>query len=239
MGYNKNMVLLLAIVIFLLSITGCTRNESQEKVKLDNSESAKKHNEAASNTYENIHINNYNDIVKLYNSGKKKEAEEKIKEMVKEYDEGIYEMAQGYILFKEKNYEEALIKYEKAVEKDPNLEEAYKNMVSILILKKDFERALTAIEEGLNRFPENTDLIFNKGQILYVQEKYEEAIKEFQSLVAKGYHYDAYRLVGLSYMKVNDKENAIENLNLFISKAPDEDPIKEKIIELVDSMKSE
>ncbi|WP_284643361.1 tetratricopeptide repeat protein [Paenibacillus silviterrae] len=132
--------------------------------------------------------------------------------------DGRYDFALGNIYRQEKDMKNALLYYDQAIKKTPSLPEAYNNIAAIFMLDNRLDEALNTINDGLAKQPDFKDLQFKKGQILFMKGTYSDAIQVLQPLTAVPEYVDAYRFIGLSYVKDGKREQAAEALQLYLQK---------------------
>lgn len=96
-------------------------------------------------------------------------------------------LSQGQILISEGNFKAALVTFEKAIEKNPYLKEAYIQMGICHENLHQCDSALNVYSRLLNLYPDNTAAYYYSGICKYSQKKFEEAIQFFdKAIVSKG-----------------------------------------------------
>ncbi|NET09514.1 MAG: tetratricopeptide repeat protein, partial [Symploca sp. SIO2B6] len=83
---------------------------------------------------------------------------------------------QGYAFFFESRYEDAIALYDKAIDMDPDLYDAWLGKAATLLVLQDFDGALTAYEKAIALRQDSFEAWFGKGAVLRKLERYEEAI---------------------------------------------------------------
>jgi len=163
----------------------------------------------------------YAEALSLIQQGKLDAARKKLETgMLKEPAEGKYDFALGNIDRLQSNTDQALVHYAKAVQKTPQLKEAYNNMTAIYMLQQKNDDALTTVNEGLKQDPKDKELLFKKGQLLYLKANYDQAVEVLQPLVHDTEYVEAYRFIALSYVKQNDRPQALHALKVYLQKTP-------------------
>lgn len=134
------------------------------------------------------------------NSFAQSEIETLVKEGIKYHDNG--------------NYDKAIESYEKALEINPKSTLANYEIALSYFSKGDYKEAITHSDIVLKQ---DEDLLLQaymtKGSALDMLGKTKESIKLFKTAIKKtDGHYLLYYNLGLNYFKVNDFENAEENV---------------------------
>ena len=118
--------------------------------------------------------------------GKKKKGEvdedEEEKPLMEKYEEGeeVEFHDKGVQLFKDEKYEEAIVFFNKAIEKDPGYEKAWYNKGLIQKKLGRDDDALESFTKALEVFPDYSKAWFNKGIILQKLYRYVEAIECYE-----------------------------------------------------------
>lgn len=224
---QKSKIFLVMMVLSILTIfIGCTK-----EVASDESEKKAVNKELAQK---------YAQGTELYNKGEFEKAREIFIDCIeKDKKEGKYEIALGNTYLKEKNYDKALTYYQNAIAKSPNYIESYNNSAGILMLKKEYDKVLDILEKGLEIEENNNELLFKKGQTLFVKEDYEVAIKVFDQLKEDAKYFEVYRFIGLSYLKLDNKKEALKNLKEYVKIAPENAKPKKSISDIISLIQGE
>lgn len=163
----------------------------------------------------------YIDAMTLIQQGKLDAARKKLEAgLAKEPGEGKYDFAMGNIERLQSNQDKALDNYQKAVQKSPHLKEAYNNITAIYMLQQKYDDALMAANNGLKQDSMFKDLLFKKGQLLYLKSDYSQAIDILKPLIDDRDYIEAYRFLALSYLKQNDRQQALQALKVYLQKTP-------------------
>ena len=88
-------------------------------------------------------------------------------------------LRKGEVLAEERRYSEALAAFEKAVELNPNLEEAWYNKGNILVRMSRNTDALNAYEKLVKMHPEKSEVWYNRGNVLVKLKRYSEALESY------------------------------------------------------------
>lgn len=91
-------------------------------------------------------------------------------------------MDEGLKLFEEGNIKEAITKFEKAVEEDPNNAVAYGNMGKLYRQQGKLGKAFRNLQKVLAITPEDMDAQFELGELLVEKEQYYDAVTYFSGL---------------------------------------------------------
>ncbi len=162
----------------------------------------------------------YIQAVSLIKEGDVKEAKTLLEACIKkDPEDGRYNFMLANAYRNEKNFKEALENYYLTIEKSPEIKEGYNNIAAILMVEKDYEKAKEIINTGLNDFPDYSELIFKKAQLKYFDESYKETINLMKKIVDDKNYIEGYRFIGLSYLKIENKEKASENFNIYLEKS--------------------
>lgn len=142
----------------------------------------------------------------------------------------------GSLAFMEKNYQEAIRYYEKAIALSPDNPDFYGSLMEVYFFSGNKEKLKEVIKEYRKRFPDKPDIIppqpghepdppeygcINKGIEYINQQNYKEAQKCFkEALRINPCSYVAEYGLGLCYM-TSDKEKAKEHFTKAIQFKPD------------------
>ncbi|MFZ5968859.1 MAG: tetratricopeptide repeat protein [Bacillota bacterium] len=218
MNINRRMLFFMVLFAFWsIFAIGCTSNEEKKQAQLDKQ---------------------YAEALVLFEQGELEKASQLLQQCIDQSpDNGKYDFALGNIFRTRKDNEKALAHYLSATEKSPQIKEGYNNISAIYMLEGKYDEALAVIEDGLKKFPSFSDLIFKKAQLIYFKGEYEETIKQMQKIVTDSQYIEAYRFIGLSYLKLGDKVKALENLEIYLEKTPDDIKGKQEIHRIVAELK--
>lgn len=98
-------------------------------------------------------------------------------------DEGAAFNLWGNVLGDQKRYDEAIAKYEKAIEFDPKLVLPYNNWGVALRAQGKYDEAIAKYQKAIELDPKLAPLYNNWGLALQDQKKYDEAIAKYQKAI--------------------------------------------------------
>ncbi|AWX58618.1 tetratricopeptide repeat protein [Brevibacillus brevis] len=232
---SKKIVYSIVCITSLIVISGCN-DKNQASTEQTPSQNVKPSSEKVVQEAkkESELTTKYEQGVNLYNQGKLDEALAIFKEcLAKDSTNGSYEYYIGNILRKNNDFQNALVNYKNAIEKSPDLIEAYNNSAAIQMATQSFDEALETVNKGLIQKPDFADLQFKKAQILYVKQQFKESIALLAPLAEDPAYFEASRFLGLSYINLNDKTKALEHFNIYLKQAPEGIPFKETVKQMV------
>jgi len=87
---------------------------------------------------------------------------------------------QGNALFFESRYEDAIAVYDKAIQLDPDLYEAWFGKASSLVVQQHYDDALEAYDQALNLKSDSVEAWFGKGTVLRKLQRWDDAIAAFE-----------------------------------------------------------
>ncbi|MEO8954326.1 MAG: tetratricopeptide repeat protein [Ktedonobacteraceae bacterium] len=118
---------------------------------------------------------------------------------------------EGYELFEQGKYEEAIHAYDQAIRLNPNDEKAYNNKGYALENLKRYEEAIQSYDQAIRLNPNYADAYDNKGIALYNLKRYEEAIQAYdQAIRLNPNHANAYNNKGAALFNLKRYEEAIQ-----------------------------
>ncbi|MEM7773122.1 MAG: tetratricopeptide repeat protein [Cyanobacteria bacterium P01_A01_bin.37] len=91
---------------------------------------------------------------------------------------------QGNALFFESRYDDAIATYDKAIQLDPDLYEAWFGKASSLVVQQHYDDALDAYHRSLELNPDSVEAWFGKGTVLRKLQNLDEAIVAFEKASA-------------------------------------------------------
>ena len=125
---------------------------------------------------------------------------------------------EGYDLYNQGRYEEAIECYNKALEIDPDYGDAWNNKGIVLDDLGRYEEAIECYNKALEIDPDNAYVWNNKGVSLYHLGRYEEAIECYNKALEIDPNYgDAWFNKGNALSKLGRYEEAIECFNRALS----------------------
>lgn len=231
----KRTIYTLVLITSILISSACSDNDKATSSKLSSN------NEFTQSTQNVKEITASNEVAKKFEQGVSLYNQEKLDEALKVFQEcvtqdkvnGQYEYYIGNIMRKKKDFQNALVNYQNAIKKSPDLVEAYNNSAAIQMATQNFDQALETVDTGLSKQPDFKDLQFKKAQILYVKQQFKESIALLTPLAEDPAYFEANRFLGLSYINLNDKTKALEHFNIYLKQAPEGIPFKETVKQMV------
>lgn len=117
----------------------------------------------------------------------------------------------GNALYELERYDEAVVKYQQAIEMAPDDATYYSNLGGAYKEMEEYELAMAAYAEAVALNP-NYDAVYNRwGNILYNLERYEEAAEKYRQAIAIDPNDAVYRSnLGGAYRKLGEWELAAE-----------------------------
>ncbi|CAG7633522.1 hypothetical protein PAESOLCIP111_03474 [Paenibacillus solanacearum] len=182
-------------------------------------------------------LSDYQKAVSLIQQGKWEEAQPLLEKCIhSEPGNGECEFHLGNVYRKRSNFSDALTHYENAINKTPNIKEAYNNAAAIKMTEGKYDDALLIINHGLGQDANNQELLFKKAQLIYFNADYKQTIEIMSRLVVENQYFEAYRFMGLSYLKLGNKVKGLDNLKIYLEMAPstvkDKNDIERIVLEL-------
>ncbi|WXR62993.1 tetratricopeptide repeat protein [Peptostreptococcaceae bacterium AGR-M142] len=224
---NKKIILLFILIFTFVITSACSNDEESSNNK---EEVVNKEDDENKVDKDLLFQEDYQKATIMIQEGKLKEAKEELDGLIKSNPNNYnYYFSYGTIFLKERDYKNALEKFNKVIELDSSIIQAYNNIIGIHMLDKEYDKAISVLDKALEIEPENKDLKFKKGQLLFVKESYQESIELLSELKEEEAYFEVYRFIGLSNINLNNKKEAIKNLELYLKKAPDGIPVKESI----------
>lgn len=166
-----------------------------------------------------------NEILDLISGRKWKEAELRLKQLVKQRNDALSLALFGMLRYKQQRYDEALEILDRAAKKSPLWPNLffYRGLVNSQLGKNDDARAdyLKLIEFNPNHFEAH----YNLGLLLARQHKYSEAVAVFEqatNLAGGARRARAHYQLGRAWLEQGDayREQAVKNFNLAIRHSP-------------------
>jgi len=133
--------------------------------------------------------------------------------------ENLYE--QGYQVYNEFKYDEAIKYFDLAIEADPGCYKAYNGKGIALCFKRNYKEGMELISKALEMKPDFPYANFNMAMAYKLQNDYDNALKWFDRAIALD-PKDTWSYYGIStiYADRNDAVKAVE----YLKKAVDLDP---------------
>ncbi len=144
------------------------------------------------------------------------------------------QFALAYELHKNKNYEEAVNYYKKAISINPKMAEPYINIVQIYRLQNDTAKANAAINHGLSNLPDNKELlamknevqtevasnIYNSATKYFNSGNYKEALSQYLKIQMQT--PEVLYSIASCYFELGENEKAIEYFKKVLEKSPND-----------------
>ncbi len=113
-------------------------------------------------------------------------------------------------LFDDNKYPQAIIRYQDAIKRVPDIPEVYVSLANAFMKLKRYDEAKKVLEKGLEN-NKNSHLIYSNMGILFARmKKYNDAIKMFdQAIFGDPKNVSYYNLKGSLYFSVNDFKTAL------------------------------
>ncbi len=140
-----------------------------------------------------------------------------------------FESGNGY--YSKGQYEESAAAYQRAIQKDPNYQDAYANLGVVYYRLGKFDLAETQYKKALALKSSDADTSYNLGA-LYLQQAlikgnppdkaaFEQAIKQLeQALATSAQLKEPYFSLGVAYRAIGEKNKAIEAFKKFLASSP-------------------
>lgn len=131
---------------------------------------------------------------------------------------------EAYKLIEKSDYEDAIRKSELAIEKDPNLAEAYKTLALAYCDSGSVEKALEPAQRAVSLAPDGATYRYVLGKTLFKLERYSDAIRQLQTAIRiKPEYPKALYWLARAYDLTNQPQEADATLDRAIKIKPDED----------------
>ena len=167
-------------------------------------------------------INDLKNANKTLTSGFINEAIEESKVLVNKYkDNSICYYRLGHAYKKNKDFDNAIINFNKAIELNPynsKYKDEIRNISNVEMLKgkdaydlKDYQMALDYFNKALEYDPSNSAAMFRIGNIYYAIKEYKKAANVLQGgLKINNRNYKVLYMVGKCYVAMNEYEKALD-----------------------------
>ena len=131
-------------------------------------------------------------------------------------------LSEGTKLFGEGKYDEAIVSFEKVVDKFPNNIEGYYNLGLSYLRKGDVDQAIASFEKAAELNPEALPVFLALGEAYFSKGDNEKAMESYQQAIEidpenPGAHYN----LGMVYYKLNKTEEALLSFDTCIGFAPE------------------
>ena len=170
-------------------------------------------------------INDLKNVSKTLSSGFVLEAIEETEALLEKYkDNSIVHYRLGFAHKENKDYENAVLNFNKARELNPYnslYKDEIENIAKIEILKgkeaydvKDYQTALEYFNKALSYDPENTSAMFRIGNIYYAIKDYEKAAEILQrGIELQPKNYKVLYMIAKCYIAIDDSDKALSFLD--------------------------
>jgi Tfp pilus assembly protein PilF len=130
----------------------------------------------------------------------------------------------GYDLMSRGRFDEAIEKIRRAHELDPLSLVINRNLGQVLYRARRYDEATEALQKTLEMDPNFSFVHFYLGSIYLRNSRYEEALAEFQKEkeIAKGWRIRVEAWIGVAYLKMGQREKAVEVLDGLLEKSKQE-----------------
>lgn len=126
---------------------------------------------------------------------------------------------QGNLWYSAKNYDSALVCYERASRLDPDNPLPYYDLANAYYKINKFSQAKTQIEEYIKRSDNTPADQIQYANILYLAKDYDKAIQKMQGLISSGHELPyMFRVIGYSQYEKGEYQNALANMDKFFAK---------------------
>jgi protein O-GlcNAc transferase len=116
----------------------------------------------------------------------------------------------GVVLFNDRQYDEAIVNFQKALELNPNLIHAYNYLGNAFQEKKQFDESIKYYQKAIKVNPADPIAYINLGILFQNTKQHEKAIKYFKAALQLNPNlYQAYDYMGLSLTMESNMEKAI------------------------------
>lgn len=136
-----------------------------------------------------------------------------IRDKIRTVKHSISHNKMGLLFFRKGLMDEAIVEFEHAIEKNPELVESYNNLGTALIQKGDLSDAIGILKKATDMEPNFADLRNNLGMALGKAKKYEEAMGEFQAALEINPNYLDPHL-NIATILLESVKNSPEDKNL-------------------------
>lgn len=234
---SKNMMAI--VLIPLLTLTACGGEAKQESIENDSDIAAIEAAVKEGEQEQNKNQKRYEEAVSAYESGDMEGAKKSLKSLIEEEPENaLYAYAYGNVFLKEKDYESARAQYDRTIELEPSLIEAYNNAAGICMLGGDLEKAQGYVQSALEIKPEDSELLFKSGQLYFATADYKKSIEIFDQIPDESRSFEIYRFLGLDKAYLGDAESAMKEFKKYLDLAPDKAPTKQTVQSMYETLKA-
>ena len=124
-----------------------------------------------------------------------------------------YQQAEMFV--NEQRFDEARREYQKVIELDPMLPQAYLGLGNIHLAQFKFDLALKTYTQAIELKLQSPEIYCNRGIVYTKQGQYERAIADFQQVLAINANYTPARFeLGFVYQQMGEYEKAVREYEL-------------------------
>ncbi|WP_461052231.1 tetratricopeptide repeat protein [Spirosoma arcticum] len=129
----------------------------------------------------------------------------------------------GDIYWQGRNLNLAVENYKKAIDANPNYAPAYHQLAELYFLVNRYKEAASYEDKYVNVSKDNRqETLLRQAQFHFLAKDYQRAVNLIDSnRTALAQNPIVYRIQGWAYSSLKQPQKAIENINMFIDKAPD------------------
>lgn len=128
----------------------------------------------------------------------------------------------GVIAYKKRDFEKALIYFNKALEQDKIKPQVYYNLALTLQCINDYDNAIKNYNTFLKIKPDDYDGLFNIALIYNLKGDFESAIKFFEKCIKLKKEADTIQALVLAYIDNNQAQKALELIKNLLKKNSDD-----------------
>ena len=126
------------------------------------------------------------------------------------------------ILVRQQYFEDAVIRYERALARNSNYLQAYFNLAGLHARQTDYGLALSVLQRGLTNLPDNVELLFQMGRVHFVQARYSKARKTLNRVLSlQPERAEARELLAQIHLNNRDEQQALAVLRQGLEYSPD------------------
>lgn len=132
----------------------------------------------------------------------------------------------GIFYFRKKQYDQALNAYQESIKLDPAIAETYNNLgalyLTIFLNNRDMQMrdlAIKAFNKALELDPKLVSALNGRGSAYKFSNRVRDALKDWNKVIAiKPGFTDAYFNIGITFLQINQKKEALKYLNMLKEK---------------------
>ncbi|HAR63997.1 MAG: hypothetical protein DKM50_12595 [Candidatus Margulisiibacteriota bacterium] len=137
---------------------------------------------------------------------------------------------QGYVYFNDRNYEKAIGEYKKAIAIDPKFELAYLWLGNSYKMLGQSDEARKSWTKGGKTIEEESDRFYEHGYVCFIQQDYKSAIDSYlRAIELNPASIKAYVWLGNMYIRLDQKEHAVDIWSKALKLAPDNEELQFKL----------